>query len=105
MSGYLYDLPTTGALSLSELCTDITGSHAAQLVSATEARANVRAVLKASRRADAGERDYLKVVKVRFSRRCEAGSDGVGPRRVSPVSAGHHRMCGGRRLDACAGSK
>ncbi|CAE6429324.1 unnamed protein product [Rhizoctonia solani] len=63
MSGYVYDLPTTGALSLSELCTDITGSHAANLARATEARANVRAILKASRRTDAGERDYLKVVK------------------------------------------
>lgn len=66
MSGYMYELPTTGAISLSELCTDITGSHAAQLASATQARANVRAVLKASKRADAGERDYLKVVKVRI---------------------------------------
>ncbi|ELU42717.1 pH-response regulator protein palC [Rhizoctonia solani AG-1 IA] len=65
MSGYVYDLPTTGALSLSELCIDITGSHAANLARATEARANVRAILKASRRTDAGERDYLKVVKVR----------------------------------------
>ncbi|KAG8746358.1 hypothetical protein FRC10_005347 [Ceratobasidium sp. 414] len=63
MSGYVYELPTTGALSFSELCTDITGSYAAQLASATEARANVRAVLKASKRTDAGERDYLKVVK------------------------------------------
>ncbi|CAE6416711.1 unnamed protein product [Rhizoctonia solani] len=63
MSGYVYDLPTTGALSLSELCTDITGSHASNLARATEARANVRAILKASRRTDAGERDYLKVVK------------------------------------------
>lgn len=63
MSGYVYDLPTTGALSLSELCTDITGSHAANLARATEARANVRAILKATRRTDAGERDYLKVVK------------------------------------------
>ncbi|CAE6389052.1 unnamed protein product [Rhizoctonia solani] len=63
MSGYVYDLPTTGALSLSELCIDITGSHAANLARATEARANVRAILKASRRTDAGERDYLKVVK------------------------------------------
>ncbi|KAG8732307.1 hypothetical protein FRC12_019337 [Ceratobasidium sp. 428] len=63
MSGYVYELPTTAALSFSELCTDITGSYVAQLANATEARANVRAVLKASKRTDAGERDYLKVVK------------------------------------------
>ncbi|KDN49717.1 hypothetical protein RSAG8_01782, partial [Rhizoctonia solani AG-8 WAC10335] len=38
-------------------------THASNLARATEARANVRAILKASRRTDAGERDYLKVVK------------------------------------------
>ncbi|QRV79408.1 vacuolar protein sorting-associated protein BRO1 [Ceratobasidium sp. AG-Ba] len=64
MSGYVYELPTTGALSFSELCTDISGSYVAQLANATEARANVRTVLKASKRTDTSERDYLKVVKM-----------------------------------------
>ena len=62
---YLYALPTTGAISFSEFCVD----HSAEKVysryipEASQARANLRGVLKDSKRADHGEKDFLSLVK------------------------------------------
>ena len=68
MSIYLYELPTTGTISFSEFCTDhsSTSAYTAALSDATQARANLRAALKESKRAERDEKDYLKLVKVRF---------------------------------------
>lgn len=69
MSTYLYELPTTGAISFADFCVDQTASHSTALASATQARANLRAALKESKRVDS-EKDYLKLVKVRAPLLC-----------------------------------
>ena len=62
---YVYELPTTGAVSFSEFCVD----HSTEKVynqyipDASQARANLRGVLKDSKRADHGEKDFLGLVK------------------------------------------
>jgi hypothetical protein len=63
MSGYIYELPTTGAISFGDFCLDPSGSYTTQLADATQARANLRAALKESKRTD-GEKDNLRLVKV-----------------------------------------
>ena len=77
MSSYLYGLPTTGAISFADIClprnehssTDGDAapaySYISEIAETTEARANLRAVLKENRRTDSEERDYLRIVKVR----------------------------------------
>ena len=64
MTSYLYELPTTGAISFAEFCTDATATYTADIADATEARANLRSALKESKRTDRGEKDDLKLVKV-----------------------------------------
>ncbi|THH28751.1 hypothetical protein EUX98_g5447 [Antrodiella citrinella] len=63
MSSYLYELPTTGAISFAEFCQDDTACYVSFIAEATESRANLRATLKESKRSD-GEKDNLKLVKV-----------------------------------------
>lgn len=63
MSSFLFELPTTGAISFADFCTDPSKSHTVELAEATQARANLRAALKESKRTD-GEKDNLKLVKV-----------------------------------------
>lgn len=65
MSIYLYELPTTGAISFSDFCVDESGLHTSHISDAIQARANLRSALKESKR-DHGERDFLKLVKVRI---------------------------------------
>ena len=62
MTSYLYELPTTGAISFADVCVDSTATYTADIADATEARANLRAVLKESKRTD--EKDHLRLVKV-----------------------------------------
>lgn len=66
MSTYLYELPTTGAISFADFCTDHSAakSYTAHITVATQQRANLRAALKESKRTEGVERDYLKQVKV-----------------------------------------
>ncbi|KAI0823612.1 hypothetical protein BC628DRAFT_1324282 [Trametes gibbosa] len=64
MCSYLYELPTTGAVSFADACVDATATFTADIAEATEARANLRAALKESKRTDQGEKDYLRLVKV-----------------------------------------
>ncbi|GLB37781.1 putative BRO1-like domain containing protein [Lyophyllum shimeji] len=63
---YLYELPTTGAISFSDFCIDqtIDKRHTGSIPAATQARANVRAVLKDSKRTEHGQKDYLQPVKL-----------------------------------------
>lgn len=63
MSIYAFELPTTGSLSFSDHLADNTNAYTARISEATEARANLRAVLKESKRTD-GDKDYLRLVKV-----------------------------------------
>lgn len=64
MTSYLYELPTTGAISFADICLDSTATYTADIADTTEARANLRATLKESKRTDRGEKDDLKLVKV-----------------------------------------
>ncbi|KAI0373938.1 hypothetical protein BV20DRAFT_936502 [Pilatotrama ljubarskyi] len=63
MSSYLYELPTTGAISFADVCVDSTATYITDIADTTEARANLRAALKESKRTDQGEKDYLRLVK------------------------------------------
>ena len=67
MTTCVYELPTTGSVSFSSFLVDITEDHAftSRIAEATQARANLRAVLKQSRRTDGEQRDYLRIIKVR----------------------------------------
>ncbi|KAF8208732.1 BRO1 domain-containing protein [Mycena galopus ATCC 62051] len=65
MSLYLYELPTTGAISFFDFCTDVSEKlYTTHISDATQTRANLRAVLKESKRTQDGEKDYLKLVKI-----------------------------------------
>lgn len=61
---YLYELPTTGAIAFADLVEDRERAYTSKIADATAARANVRAALKESKRAEDGERDYMRIVKV-----------------------------------------
>jgi len=65
---YLYELPTTGAISFIDVCVDLSSekAHTRYLSEASQARANLRGVLKESKRTDHGEKDFLTLVKVRL---------------------------------------
>jgi hypothetical protein len=67
MSNYLYELPTTGAISFADFCVDQTPNrcYTTHISDATQARANVRSELKENKRSGRDEKDYLKLVKVR----------------------------------------
>lgn len=63
---YLYELPTTGAVTFSDFCIDL-GDKKPYIFffsTATQARANLRGILKDSKRTDHNEKDYLSLVKV-----------------------------------------
>lgn len=66
MSTYLYELPTTGAISFGDFCVDTTASnaYASHIAEATQARANLRGVLKVTKRTDTDDKDYLRLIKV-----------------------------------------
>jgi hypothetical protein len=69
MSTYLFELPTTGAISFGDFCVDATASnaYASHIAEATQARANLRSVLKATKRTDTDDKDYLRLIKVRIT--------------------------------------
>ncbi|EKM54651.1 uncharacterized protein PHACADRAFT_175173 [Phanerochaete carnosa HHB-10118-sp] len=62
MSFYLYELPTAGAISFGDFLYDKSASYISEVSDTTEARANLRAVLKENKRSD--EKDFLRLVKV-----------------------------------------
>ncbi|KAI0084890.1 hypothetical protein BDY19DRAFT_997290 [Irpex rosettiformis] len=64
MSSYLYELPTTGAVAFSDFLHDESASYISDISDTTEARANLRAALKESKRTQDSEKDYLKLVKI-----------------------------------------
>ena len=65
---YLYELPTTGAISFSDFCIDqsTTKAYSFYISQSTQARANVRGVLKESKRTGHEQKDFLQLVKVRL---------------------------------------
>jgi hypothetical protein len=68
MSGvtiYTFELPTTGSLSFADHFSNGSDVYTSQISDATQARANLRAVLKESRHTD-GDKDYLRLVKARL---------------------------------------
>jgi hypothetical protein len=64
MSIYLYELPTTGAISFGDFCAP-NDSYTSYISDTTQSRANLRGALKETKRTGHGEKDYLKLVKVR----------------------------------------
>ncbi|KAG6836563.1 hypothetical protein H0H93_006790 [Arthromyces matolae] len=64
---FLYELPTSGAISFSDFCNDLTVNkrHVIDIPAATQARANIRSVLKDNKRTDHERKDFLQLVKVR----------------------------------------
>lgn len=63
---YVYELPTTSAVSFSELCIDqsIDKGYTYCIPEATQARANLHALLKESKRTEHGAKDFLALVKI-----------------------------------------
>jgi hypothetical protein len=59
---YTFELPTTGSLAFADHFADGLDVYSTQISDATQARANLRAVLKESRHTD-GDKDHLKLVK------------------------------------------
>jgi hypothetical protein len=100
---YFYELPTTGAISFSDLCADLTPNkkYVQHLQHATQARANIRGLLKESKSVSQADKDNLQLVKV-----CVAVVDAnvlhsmpfiVAHRRVSPAIAWAYGLCGSQR--------
>ncbi|EJU04137.1 pH-response regulator protein palC [Dacryopinax primogenitus] len=63
MSVYYYELPTTGAVTFGDLLDDRTGTHTEDVSNTSSSRAQVRGILKETKRMGA-EKDYLRVIKV-----------------------------------------
>ncbi|KAI0268524.1 hypothetical protein BGY98DRAFT_1068649 [Russula aff. rugulosa BPL654] len=59
---YTFELPTTGSLSFVDYFSNGSDVYTSQISDATQARANLRAVLKESKHGD-GDKDYLRLVK------------------------------------------
>ncbi|KIJ67762.1 hypothetical protein HYDPIDRAFT_173535 [Hydnomerulius pinastri MD-312] len=66
MTSYVYELPTTGAISFADVCIDTTQGnvYTPHIAEVTQARANLRGVLKESKRTESGDKDYLRIIKV-----------------------------------------
>jgi hypothetical protein len=60
-----FELPTTGSLSFADHFSNGLDVYTAHVSDATQARANLRAVLKESKHTD-GDKDYLRLVKARL---------------------------------------
>lgn len=101
MSVYLYELPTTGAVSFADFCVDETDGriYSTHIAEATQARANLRSILKESKRADSGEKDYLRLVKVSTYLNSMALSFmfDLDTGRVSTEFTWHYELCTIRR--------
>jgi hypothetical protein len=69
MGTYLYELPTTGAISFADFCVDRSpdNAYAAHISETTQSRANLRAALKEGKRSRDDEKDYLNLAKVCLS--------------------------------------
>ncbi|KAI9457413.1 hypothetical protein F5148DRAFT_1222448 [Russula earlei] len=63
VAAYNFELPTTGSLSFADHFSNGSDVYTAQISDATQARANLRAILKESRHTD-GDKDYLRLVKI-----------------------------------------
>ncbi|KAF8635218.1 hypothetical protein AX17_003994 [Amanita inopinata Kibby_2008] len=63
---YLYELPTTGAVSFSEFCLDLSSDkrYTYWLQEATQSRANLRGILKESKHINHADKDNLRLIKI-----------------------------------------
>jgi hypothetical protein len=64
---FLFETPTTANVSFSDIFIDqsINKEYGFRFPEVTQARANIRALLKEIKAAEHGEKDYLRLVKVR----------------------------------------
>ncbi|PFH49747.1 hypothetical protein AMATHDRAFT_146974 [Amanita thiersii Skay4041] len=63
---YLYNLPTTGAVSFSDFCSDLSldKNYTRRLQEATQSRANIRALLKENKHVNHADKDNLTLIKL-----------------------------------------
>ena len=99
MSAYIFELPTTGSFTFADILIDKENKYAQAIANATAARASVRSVLKASKRAEDSQKDYLRLVKVRNQITTFCRSNGLADsRRLSPSPVRSNRMHRGRGI-------
>jgi hypothetical protein len=69
---FIFDPPATAIISFSDIFSDQSDNkqYGFRLPTVTEARSNIRAALKEMRAAENGERDYLRLAKVRGGSNC-----------------------------------
>lgn len=106
MSAYIFELPTTGSFTFADILIDKENTYAQAISNATAARASVRSVLKASKRTEDSQKDYLRLVKVEhqiivlFRSNCLADY-----RRLSPSSVRSNRMHRSRRIGTLSSTR
>jgi hypothetical protein len=66
MSSYVYELPTTGSIVFGDFVIDQTGKYSHTIANATVARSSLRNALKETKRTDEGEKDPLRIIKVKY---------------------------------------
>ena len=99
MSAYIFELPTTGSFTFADILIDKENKYAQAIANATAARASVRSVLKASKRAEDSQKDYLRLVKVEYQIVMLFRSNGLADsRRLSPSPVRSNRMHRGRGI-------
>ncbi len=104
---YIFELPTTGSLSFVDYFSNGSDTYTSQISDATQARANLRAVLKESKHGE--DKDYLRLVKARLVprntiKRCLIIRL-VDNRGVSPTSPCRYQVCGQWRYRADSRSR
>jgi hypothetical protein len=99
MSAYIFELPTTGSFTFTDILIDKENKYAQAIANATAARASMRSVLKASKRAEDSQKDYLRLVKVGHQITMLSSFDGLADsRRLSSSPVRSNRMHRGRGI-------
>jgi len=99
MSAYIFELPTTGSFTFADILIDKENKYAQAIANATAARASVRSVLKASKRAEDSQKDYLRLVKVGHQITTLFRSNGLADsRRLPPSPVRSDRVHRGRGI-------
>src|SRR5258706_12933820 len=106
MSAYIFELPTTGSFTFADILIDKENKYAQAIANATAARASVRSVLKASKRAEDSQKDYLRLVKVGHQITTLFRSNGpADSRRLPPSPVRSDRVHRGRGIGTISSSQ
>ena len=94
---YIYELPTTGAVSFADFCVDYSAERVynRHIPEASQARANLRGALKDGKRADHGEKDFLGLVKVCLLFWCQSQRNNLLPdnRGIYSLHSRSRQLC------------